>query len=113
VKQILYQQYRKQCKIIGIFFFKEDLLFLAYRDQQQIKRIQKTNFSPYLTKVTLRPLPVILPKPTGVGYKIFKSKDPPNSTSTTTDLSNIILTPSSSSSLLDANDEQSTSTMHT
>jgi hypothetical protein len=108
VKQILYQQYRKQCKINGFFFQKknEDLLFLVHRDQQQIKRIQKTNFSPYLTKVALRPLPVLLPKPVGVGYKIFKSKDPPNSTST--DLSNIILTPSSSSSLLDATDEQST-----
>jgi hypothetical protein len=85
------------------------LFFFFYRDQQQIKRIQKTNFSPYLTKVALRPLPVLLPKPAGAGYKIFKSKDPPNSTST--DLSNIILTPSSSSSLLDAADEQST--LHT
>ncbi|UJR31201.1 hypothetical protein I4U23_018705 [Adineta vaga] len=82
-------------------------------DQQ---RIQKTNFSPYFTKVALRPLPVILPKPTGVGYKIFKSKDPPTSTSvstTATDLSNIILTPSSSSSLLDGNDDQSTAPMNT
>ncbi|CAF3188709.1 unnamed protein product [Rotaria sp. Silwood2] len=82
-------------------------------DQQQVKRIQKTNFSPYLTKVSLRPLPLLLPKPAGIGYKIFKSKDPPTATMTTADLSNIILTPSSSSSLLDANDEQSTSTMNT
>ncbi|CAF1411650.1 unnamed protein product [Rotaria sp. Silwood1] len=82
-------------------------------DQQQVKRIQKTNFSPYLTKVSLRPLPLLLPKPAGIGYKIFKSKDPPTATLTTADLSNIILTPSSSSSLLDANDEQSTSTMNT
>lgn len=82
----------------------------SFRDQQQIKRIQKTNFSPYLTKVALRPLPVLLPKPTtGIGYKIFKSKDPPTTT-TSNDLSNIILTPSSSSSILDTNDEQSSST---
>ncbi|CAF0891692.1 unnamed protein product [Adineta ricciae] len=87
-------------------------------DQQ---RTQKTNFSPYFTNVALRPLPVILPKPAGVGYKIFKSKDPPTSTSITnintttasTDLSNIILTPSSSSSLLDGNDDQSTAPMNT
>ncbi|CAF3321130.1 unnamed protein product [Rotaria socialis] len=70
-------------------------------DQQNVKRIQKTNFSPYLTKVSVRPLPLLLPKPVGAGYKIFKSKDPPNSSLTTADLSNIILTPSSSSSLLD------------
>ncbi|CAF3842441.1 unnamed protein product [Adineta steineri] len=90
-------------------------------DQQNMKRTQKTNFSPYLTKIALRPLPVLLPKPAGVGYKIFKSKDPPISTSMTTttttttssDLSNIILTPSSSSSLLDGNDEQSTAPMNT
>ena len=79
-------------------------------DQQQTKRVQKTNFSPYLTKIALRPLPVLLPKPIGVSYKIFKSKDPPNSTTTTTDLSNIMLTPSSSSSLLDSNDDQGSST---
>ena len=91
---------------------------LYHRDQQ---RTQKTNFSPYFTNVALRPLPVILPKPVGVGYKIFKSKDPPTSTSITnintttasTDLSNIILTPSSSSSLLDGNDDQSTAPMNT
>ncbi|CAF4380792.1 unnamed protein product, partial [Rotaria magnacalcarata] len=62
---------------------------------------------------SVRPLPLLLPKPVGAGYKIFKSKDSPNSSLTTADLSNIILTPSSSFSLLDANDEQSTSTMNT
>lgn len=99
-----------------IFYSFDVSLFmkrLFSRDQQNVKRIQKTNFSPYLTKVSLRPLPLLLPKPTGAGYKIFKSKDPPNSTVTNSDLSNIILTPSSSSSLLDGNDEQSASTMNT
>ena len=104
-RPIISRQHRKQCK-------RERSSRFSYShshssDQQQTKRTQKTNFSPYGTKVAPRPLPVILPKPASIGYKIFKSKDPPGSTSTTADLSNIILTPSSSSSLLDTNDEQS------
>lgn len=90
------------------------LLNVEFSDQQQVNRIQRTNFSPYFNKVVVRPLPILLPKPVSIGYKIFKSKDPPvpsQSTSTTTDLSNIMLTPSSSSSLMDNNDDPSGSTM--
>ncbi|CAF1383480.1 unnamed protein product [Rotaria sp. Silwood1] len=60
-------------------------------DHQHVKRIPKTNFSPYMTKTPFCPLPLLLSKSSSNAVNIFKTKDSSNSTS----LSNIILTPSS------------------
>ncbi|CAF4999078.1 unnamed protein product, partial [Rotaria sp. Silwood1] len=60
-------------------------------NQQHVKRIPKTNFSPYITKTPFCPLPLLLSKSSSNVVNIFKTNDSSNSTS----LSNIILTPSS------------------
>jgi hypothetical protein len=73
-------------------------------NQQHVKRIPKKMFSPYLTKFPLSS------KPFSDVYNIFKLKD--SSGSSSTDLSNIILTPASSSSSLDANDDQTIQIMN-
>ncbi len=101
MKHIYYQLQRlKLCKKIDCCFFFNFSLILN-SDQQNVKRIPKKIFSPYMTKISL---PSFLTKPSSDVCNIFKSKD--SSTSSNTDLSTIILTPSSSSSLLDATDDQ-------
>ncbi|CAF3002583.1 unnamed protein product [Rotaria sp. Silwood2] len=59
-------------------------------DQQHVKRVPKTSFSPYMTKIPFCPLPLLLSKSYNAS-NIFKTNDSSNSTS----LSNITLAPSS------------------
>ncbi|CAF3704844.1 unnamed protein product [Rotaria sordida] len=64
-------------------------------DPKHVKRIPKTNFSPYMTKIPFCPVPLPLTKSSSNPFNIFKTNDSSNSTS----LSNIILAPSSPLSL--------------
>jgi len=74
-------------------------------NQKPVKRMQRKIISPYITKL---PFSSFLPKPSNDVHNIFKSKD--CTISSSTDLSNIILTPTS---LLDTTDDQTTQMINT